>query len=61
MKHSFSRLAAPTLCPCTLQTTVLLPQAVNVTPIVLSKQEADAIVSNLEPSKGPVFKAPRND
>lgn len=38
-----------------------LSQAVNVTPILLSKAEADGIAYNTDPAKGPVFKPAKND
>jgi hypothetical protein len=44
-----------------LQTFSIYPQAVNVTPIVLSKAEADAVAYNTDPGKGYVFKPPKND
>jgi hypothetical protein len=46
---------------CGVQTFSIYPQAVNVTPILLSKAEADGIAYNTEPAKGPVFKPPKDD
>lgn len=43
-----------------LQTFSIYPQAVNVTPILLSKAEADGIAYNTDASRGYVFK-PRTD
>lgn len=44
-----------------LQTFTIWPQAVNVTPIVLTKAEADAIAYNTDPAKGPVFEPSKDD
>lgn len=44
-----------------MQTFSIYPQAVNVTPIVLSKAEADAIAYNKDPAKGFVFEPSKDD
>lgn len=48
-------------CHRCLQAFAIYPQAVNVTPIVLTKAEADGIAYNIDPAKGYVFKPPKND
>lgn len=39
----------------------LYPQLASATPFVASDQDISAIVSNKDPSKGPVFQPPKND